>query len=155
MVVGAGGVLLAGVFVRDVVGADRTIVGVRAIAAVIAIAAGNRIADRHGPDPIALAAVLFVDLAAGHAADHRADRRSRITRTATTDLAADRRTHDAADNRRDRSTGLRSAIAAVAVLIVVAVVAIAVIAVAVAITAVVIAVIAAHVGVAVIAALRI
>src|SRR5687768_141439 len=59
VIVGTGGVLLASVFVRHVVGVYRTIITVRAVAGVVAIASGgNRIADRHGPDAIALAAVL-------------------------------------------------------------------------------------------------
>src|SRR4249919_2140842 len=122
MVVGAGGVLLAGVLIGHVVRADRAIV-----AAVVTIAVVNRYRVTHGHRARsiwhALALALLIDLPAGHAAHHRTDRGGRVTRTAAADLAADRGADDAAEHGRHGRAGLRAGIAMViAVLVVVAVV---------------------------------
>src|SRR5690606_38202996 len=129
MVMGPGGVLAAGIFVGDVVLGHAAAAG-RHITAVV----GNRVADGHGAAAVALALALFVDLAAGKAADHGADRRGRVAGTAAADLAADRRAKDATDHGRDGITRAIAAAVGVVSIATVATVVVAIVAVVVVVT---------------------
>src|SRR5207342_662479 len=154
MVVGAGGVLLAGVFVGHVVRVDRAIV-----AAVVTIAVVNRYRVTHGHRARsiwhALALALLIDLPAGHAAHHRTDRGGRVTRTAAADLAADRGADDAAEHGRHGRAGLRAGIAMVIAVLVPVAVVVAAVVVATVVVAAVVGIVTVDGGIALVAPLRV
>src|SRR5690606_32474728 len=123
VVVGAGDVLAAGIFVGHVVGHHRAVVGIGAVGilAAVAIAPGFRIAD--GDVAVAVAAVGVVDAATGGAADHRTDRGADHLAAAVTDPAAQHRAGDPAEHGGDQAPAVvtRPAMGFVAVVAAIAV----------------------------------
>src|SRR5690606_29634034 len=105
VVVGARGIGAAGILPGHVIGADAAVVD-----RVVAVACRHRVADRHhAVARVAVALAALVDLAPGHAADHRTDRRRRVARRAAADLAAQHGADHATHDRGDVAPGIAAA----------------------------------------------